>query len=129
MDFFFCLPILFGCKTTVKPDGDQIPRVCPRCNNAAVISAKSRDWFEICFVPLIPMSSKHIWTCSICQWSMRVEAGGWEPTPVGQAGPPPAGYYPPNWQQAHYPPANQYQYQPQTPSYGPPQVQQQVPKY
>ncbi|TEB35953.1 hypothetical protein FA13DRAFT_1727511 [Coprinellus micaceus] len=94
MDFFFCLPVLFGCKTTLKAEGDQTPRICPRCNNAAVISAKSREWFEICFVPLIPMSSKHIWTCTICQWSVQNQPGAWEPALPGHAGPPPVGYYP-----------------------------------
>ncbi|OBZ75950.1 hypothetical protein A0H81_04440 [Grifola frondosa] len=78
MDFFFCLPIFFGCPTKIKAEGDQTPRVCPRCNNASVHSAKSRLWFELCFVPLIPMSAKHIWVCTICQWSVPIQPG-WEP--------------------------------------------------
>ncbi|TFK29781.1 hypothetical protein FA15DRAFT_663044 [Coprinopsis marcescibilis] len=102
MDFFFCLPVLFGCKTTVKPEGDQNPRVCPRCNNAAVIGAKTRNWFEICFVPLVPLSSKHIWTCTICNWQSPRGNGLWEPALPGFAPPPPAGYQPPGWQPAQY---------------------------
>ncbi|KAJ3509084.1 hypothetical protein NMY22_g16415 [Coprinellus aureogranulatus] len=132
MDFFFCLPVLFGCKTTVKPEGDQTPRLCPRCNNAAVISAKTRDWFEICFVPLIPMSSKHIWTCTICQWSVHNQPGAWEPALPGHGGPAPAGYYPPmpppGFQPAHYAPSPGQQ-QGYAPNYGPPQGHSPAPKY
>ncbi|KAH9951306.1 hypothetical protein B0H21DRAFT_718393 [Amylocystis lapponica] len=103
MDFIFCLPIIFGCPTKVKPDADQPPRICPRCNNAAVYSAKSRLWFELCFVPLIPMKAKHVWICSICQWSVPLQQG-WEPAVPGYGFQPgrggvqqgaPSGYMPP----------------------------------
>jgi len=59
----------------------------------------------------------------------------YEPPMVGQAGPPPAGYHPPGWQQAYYPPQGPGQYYPQqqpqgsyygSPYQGPPQGQ---PKY
>ncbi|KAG2020472.1 hypothetical protein CC2G_005811 [Coprinopsis cinerea AmutBmut pab1-1] len=116
MDFFFCLPVLFGCKTTLKPEGDQTPRVCPRCNNAAATGCKSREWFELCFVPLIPMGSKHIWVCSICHWTSPRGQGLWEPALPGFAPPPPAGYYPPNQQWG--PPPNQWQQGPQYPPQG-----------
>jgi len=120
MDFIFCLPIIFGCPTKIKPDGDQSPRICPRCNNASVTSAKSRLWFELCFVPLIPMQSKRIWMCSICQWSVPLQQG-WEPAiPGGDFQPgrpwqqqPPVGYM--NAPSGHMgPPPNTYQpgYQP-----------------
>ncbi|KAK7693328.1 hypothetical protein QCA50_002896 [Cerrena zonata] len=89
MDFFFCLPILFGCSEKVKPEGDQTPRVCPRCHNAAVIRANSRTWFEICWVPLVPMKKKHIWACTICQWNIPQQQG-WEPQ-VPTYGPPGGG--------------------------------------
>ncbi|KAJ3483339.1 hypothetical protein NLI96_g6391 [Meripilus lineatus] len=97
MDLFFCIPIIFGCPTKIKPEGDPTPRICPRCHNVAVQRAKSRTWFELCFVPLIPMGSKHIWICSICQWSVPLQPN-WEPQqanfgyqgpPYGVAGPPP----------------------------------------
>ncbi|CAA7267918.1 unnamed protein product [Cyclocybe aegerita] len=98
---------LVGCQTKISPEGDQTPRICPRCHNAAVTSAKSKEYFEFCFVPLIPMSSKHIWACSICQWAVPIQQG-WEP-PLVTNGPP--GYYPPQ-----PPPTWQQQ-----PNYGPPQ--------
>ncbi|GBE79097.1 hypothetical protein SCP_0202940 [Sparassis crispa] len=109
---FLCLPIFFGCPTRIKPEGNQTPRICPRCGNASVHSAKSRLWFELYFIPLIPLSSKRIWICSICQWSIPMEAG-WEPGYDFQRGgvsnwqvPPPSGYInpPPNPYQQGYQP-------------------------
>ncbi|KAH7929776.1 hypothetical protein BV22DRAFT_1029170 [Leucogyrophana mollusca] len=67
-----------GCPTKIKPDGDQGARICPRCHNAAMFAAKSRTWFELCFVPLVPMNSKHVWMCSICQVQIDMQPG-WEP--------------------------------------------------
>ncbi|EPT05964.1 hypothetical protein FOMPIDRAFT_1137969 [Fomitopsis schrenkii] len=129
MDFIFCLPIIFGCPTKIKADGDQTPRVCPRCNNISVSSAKSRLWFELCWVPLIPMKSTRIWMCSICQWNIPLQQN-WEPALPGgnfqpggrdphQAGPfpPPSGYVnsPPGTYQPGYQPG--YLGQAQAPSH------------
>ncbi|KAI0694497.1 hypothetical protein BC835DRAFT_1274475, partial [Cytidiella melzeri] len=73
-----------GFPTRIKPDNkaDQTPRVCPMCHNAAVQPARARTWFELCFIPLIPMQSKPIWICPICSWRMAVQ-DGWQPQPVG----------------------------------------------
>ncbi|KAH9854111.1 hypothetical protein C2E23DRAFT_819634 [Lenzites betulinus] len=79
---FFFLPCIFGCPTRLKPEGDQTPRICPRCSNVSTIRVKSRLWFELCFVPLIPMSSEHLWLCTICQWSVPLQQG-WEPALPG----------------------------------------------
>ncbi|KAF5391803.1 hypothetical protein D9757_001787 [Collybiopsis confluens] len=77
---FLFIPLLFGCSTKVKPDGTEQPaHVCPRCNNASVFAAKSKTWFEFFFVPLVPLSSKHIWLCGICQWASPLGVGQWEP--------------------------------------------------
>ncbi|KOS15285.1 transcription initiation factor bdp1 subunit [Malassezia pachydermatis] len=81
-DFFFCIPIIFGCPNKIKQEGDGTPYVCPRCHNAQVVEAKSRTWFELCWIPLIPFSSKHIWLCGICQWQMP-RGGGYQPQPAG----------------------------------------------
>ncbi|KAF9458654.1 hypothetical protein BDZ94DRAFT_1226006 [Collybia nuda] len=73
---FFCLPIFFGCATKLKPEGEQqTARVCPRCHNASVIYAKSTTWFELFWVPLVPFSKKHIWICTICQYTAAADAG------------------------------------------------------
>ncbi|TDL27283.1 hypothetical protein BD410DRAFT_713944, partial [Rickenella mellea] len=64
-----------GCPTKITPEGDNTPRLCPRCNNASVFSAKSRTWFELCWVPLVPMKSSHVWVCGICQWNVPQQQG------------------------------------------------------
>ncbi|TFL07702.1 hypothetical protein BDV98DRAFT_34534 [Pterulicium gracile] len=117
MDDCFCLPIICGCSTSVKPDSDGPTqmRLCPRCSNATVISAKSRSWFELCCVPIIPYSSKHVWVCQTCQWQQEV--GGMEPAIPQQ------GYMHPNQQQQPQwgPPPPQWNGPPQGQYGGPPQ--------
>ncbi|EIW85410.1 hypothetical protein CONPUDRAFT_80011 [Coniophora puteana RWD-64-598 SS2] len=79
MDFIFCIPIMVGCPTKIKPEGEnQGGRICPRCHNASMFAAKSRQWFEFCFVPLIPFKTRHVWMCSICQLQVDTQQG-WEP--------------------------------------------------
>ncbi|KJA18581.1 hypothetical protein HYPSUDRAFT_45128 [Hypholoma sublateritium FD-334 SS-4] len=92
MDCFF-LPIVCGCSTKISPEGDQTPRICPRCHNAAVTSTKSKEYFELCFVPLVPMSTQHLWRCAICQWAVPIQPG-WEPQLVTNVPTQPGGYYP-----------------------------------
>ncbi|KAH9934815.1 uncharacterized protein B0H18DRAFT_869216, partial [Fomitopsis serialis] len=104
-----------GCPTKIKPDGDQTPRICPRCNNVSVTSAKSRLWFELCWIPLIPMKSNHIWMCSICQWNIPLQSN-WEPArPGGNFQPGGRGVFQPGPQSGNINlPPNNYQpgYQP-----------------
>ncbi|KAF8558410.1 hypothetical protein OG21DRAFT_1433128 [Imleria badia] len=84
MDFLFCIPIVFGCPTKISPSGNQGARICPRCHNASMFAAKSRTWFELCFVPLIPFRSRLVWMCGICQLQTEMQPG-WEP-PLAQPG-------------------------------------------
>lgn len=58
-DFFFCIPIVFGCPDKTSQEGDGTPYVCPRCHNAQVVEAKSRTWFEICWIPLVRTKLLH----------------------------------------------------------------------
>lgn len=81
-DFCFFIPIIFGCPTKIKQEGDGTARVCPRCQNAQVVQAKSRTWFELCWIPLIPMKSNHIYYCNICQWQ-AAQDGGYQPQLAG----------------------------------------------
>ncbi|KAF8163151.1 hypothetical protein B0H34DRAFT_694273 [Crassisporium funariophilum] len=69
---FFCLPIFFGCQTKIKPEGEQVLRLCPRCHNVTVFPAKSTTWFELFWVPIVPISKKHMWLCGTCQWKENV---------------------------------------------------------
>ncbi|KAF6765053.1 hypothetical protein DFP72DRAFT_869914 [Ephemerocybe angulata] len=83
---FICLPILFGVQTKQKRDGDKGVLNCPRCHNGthngpalfsspifpnsdAVQFMKRTQWFELFFIPIIPVSSKRVYVCTICQWS------------------------------------------------------------
>jgi hypothetical protein len=59
--------------------------VCPRCHNAQVVTGKSRTWFEICWIPLIPFKSKHIYICGICQWQAPQD-GQYQPPVAGHPG-------------------------------------------
>lgn len=59
--------------------------VCPRCHNAQVVTGKSRTWFELCWIPLIPFKSKHIFICGICQWQAPQD-GQFQPQVAGQPG-------------------------------------------
>ncbi|PWN48988.1 hypothetical protein IE53DRAFT_388811 [Violaceomyces palustris] len=102
MDFFFCIPVIFGCKDTIKQEGSGQAHICPRCHNAQVVTAKSKKWFELCWIPLIPMGSKHIFVCGICQWQAPQD-GPYQP-PVAQAG---GGYYQPQ-QYGYGPPPQGY---------------------
>ncbi|KAL9935235.1 hypothetical protein V8E36_005583 [Tilletia maclaganii] len=110
MDFCFFIPVIFGCPTKIKQE-DNAPHVCPRCHNGAVVRAKSRTWFELCFIPLVPLKSKHIWICSICQWQTAQDSG-FQPAPAGGGGgwgghaqqPQQYGYGPPQGYHQGYPP-------------------------
>ncbi|KAF9648997.1 hypothetical protein BDM02DRAFT_3084095, partial [Thelephora ganbajun] len=64
-----------GISQKINPDDGQNPRICPRCNNVAVLSAKKKTYFELCCVPVFPMSSKHVWVCGICQWRVPLQQG------------------------------------------------------
>ncbi|KAI5983817.1 hypothetical protein EDD15DRAFT_2390698 [Pisolithus albus] len=75
-----CIPLVFGCPNKIKPmSGDQSPRICPR---SSMFAAKSRTWFEFCFVPLIPLRSKDVWMCGICQLQTIMQPG-WAPPIAG----------------------------------------------
>ncbi|KZV93354.1 hypothetical protein EXIGLDRAFT_49515 [Exidia glandulosa HHB12029] len=95
----------FGCPTIVKPGEDVTPRICPRCNNASVIDAKERMWFELCFVRLFPFHSSRVWHCTICRWQVPHQSN-WEPVKPAQG----AFYHPPQNAQSPY----------QSPHAGPP---------
>lgn len=82
-----------GCQTKLKPDPNQPPRICPRCHNgilflpsllvpfgdsqplsspASVLPAKKSTWFELFFIPVVPLSRKRILMCTICGWQAAV---------------------------------------------------------
>ncbi|KAL8277736.1 hypothetical protein RQP46_009858 [Phenoliferia psychrophenolica] len=62
---FFCIPLVYGCPTSVVQNGSST-RVCPRCRNASVEPCKTKKTFEI------PLGSKEIWYCNVCQWQAPI---------------------------------------------------------
>jgi hypothetical protein len=58
-----------------SPTGGLYPASDRHCILAAVQPAKARTWFELCFIPLVPMKSKQVWICPICNWRMNVQDG------------------------------------------------------
>ncbi|KDQ16294.1 hypothetical protein BOTBODRAFT_30999 [Botryobasidium botryosum FD-172 SS1] len=112
---FFCLPLIFGCSDQLSPDNDGSgSRLCPRCNNAAVFAAKKKMMFELCCVPLVPMSSSRVWHCGICNWETK-QGDGFEPAMPGYGG---GG---PQWQQPQWQPNPSPQGYPPQPSAAPQQ--------
>jgi len=83
---------LVGCQTKIKPEGEQDLRMCPRCHNGTVFAAKSTTWFELFWIPIVPISKKKIWICGTCQWrasladnnapqpAINGPAGAWVPS-------------------------------------------------
>ncbi|KZT53542.1 hypothetical protein CALCODRAFT_439948, partial [Calocera cornea HHB12733] len=88
-----------GCPTKISADNSGPPMVCPRCHNPSVHGAKSRMWFEFCFVPLIPCQSEQIWYCPICSWE-AAQAGNPQPALAqpGYGGPAQQQYTQPGYQ-------------------------------
>ncbi|GAA5869941.1 hypothetical protein JCM16303_001846 [Sporobolomyces ruberrimus] len=74
-------------------DGDVC--ICPRCNNASVKGYKRKKWFELYWIPLVPLGSKHMWICSVCRWDhladetiqlQKINAGPGSAPSAGQTG-------------------------------------------
>jgi len=87
-----CIPIIGGCHEKLNIT-DPDPHLCPRCNNPSLNNGSARRWFEVCFVPLIPMKKKHIVICHICNWRVQKPQDGQQGPPNGQFQnlPPPTG--------------------------------------
>ncbi|CDR48514.1 hypothetical protein NBRC10512_003423 [Rhodotorula toruloides] len=69
---FFCIPLVCGLDTKLKPDPSSAsngPLECPRCRNHSLQPFKRRQWFSFFWIPLVPFKAKHILFCGICQYS------------------------------------------------------------
>nr|XP_031860991.1 uncharacterized protein CI109_003718 [Kwoniella shandongensis]KAA5528063.1 hypothetical protein CI109_003718 [Kwoniella shandongensis] len=78
-----------GLPEKFSQDAPEQGRLCPRCNNAAVVGGSQRTWFEFFWVPLIPFSKTHVWLCTICQWQMKKGDGPDPQPPHAYSRPPP----------------------------------------
>lgn len=62
-------------RVTNKKFGATMAVSCPNCNNETWLElSRLRRWFTWFFIPVIPYSSKHLLTCSVC--SQGVELAG-----------------------------------------------------
>ncbi|GAA6063325.1 hypothetical protein JCM10212_005493 [Sporobolomyces blumeae] len=86
---FLCIPIICGPNSSLKQENDDLC-YCPRCGNASVRGFKRRKWFELYWIPLVPLGTKHLWLCPVCQWNCPTD-GSFQPQPVNSTGhaPPP----------------------------------------
>ncbi|PLW23667.1 hypothetical protein PCANC_13667 [Puccinia coronata f. sp. avenae] len=83
--------IAVGCPVKVSSRSSDAPaRQCPKCHNGSVYAANRRRWIEICFVPLLPFSSKQIWHCNICNWQVDLADNGFQPA-IASTNPAPPG--------------------------------------
>ncbi|HET9051939.1 MAG TPA: zinc ribbon domain-containing protein [Candidatus Dormibacteraeota bacterium] len=79
--------IIFGGRRTVKPLGILQAR-CPRCGQvAAQRLVRSTRWFTLFFIPVIPLGSRHIATCTYCGSAVEVPRDAVDGLLGGQAGP------------------------------------------
>ncbi|BGP20847.1 hypothetical protein JCM10213_008117 [Rhodosporidiobolus nylandii] len=66
---FLCIPIICGPVPHTKQEPGDPPAQCPRCHNRLVAAFKRRTWFELYWIPLIPFKAKHVFICTVCQWT------------------------------------------------------------
>lgn len=62
-----CICIQLGCSTKYSQEGGEV-YLCPRCHNGSITAVKETRCLQICCVDLVPLGSKHVYMCSICQY-------------------------------------------------------------
>ncbi|GAA5913215.1 uncharacterized protein JCM6883_005287 [Sporobolomyces salmoneus] len=84
----FPLDVLSGAYS-VQIQSDET-YVCPNCRNASVKAYKRKKWFELYWIPLVPLGSKHVFVCPVCRWqhlndeSIKLQQVGAAPSHAGQ---------------------------------------------
>ncbi|KZT73871.1 hypothetical protein DAEQUDRAFT_358669 [Daedalea quercina L-15889] len=71
-----CMTNAFGCPSKVKLDKEQLPRICPECDDAAVYPAESQRWLRCFFLPVASLRSDKVWACETCDWQASMSKGG-----------------------------------------------------
>ncbi|GAA5990266.1 hypothetical protein JCM10908_005900 [Rhodotorula pacifica] len=84
------IPLIFtcGCDRSLRQEGGQA-HICPRCHNGTVFPTAEKNCFTFCFVPLVPLGTKHLYHCTTCQWNAS-QSG-----PAPPIAPQPGGFYAP----------------------------------
>ncbi|GAA5950494.1 hypothetical protein JCM3765_004566 [Sporobolomyces pararoseus] len=61
---FLCIPIICGPQSR---SGEE-SYYCPRCGNGSAKAYKRKKWFELYWIPIVPLGSKHVYVCPVCRW-------------------------------------------------------------
>ena len=66
--------VIFGWgKQTTTEYGPVMPVTCSHCNNEVYWHlTRTRVWFTLFFIPIIPYESKHNLLCPICSWGIEL---------------------------------------------------------
>ncbi len=67
--------IIFGWGyETRKEYGPTVPIKCPNCNNSVFLHlVRSRIWFTLYFIPVIPYQSRYYLLCEICSQGIELK--------------------------------------------------------
>ncbi|CCF59528.1 hypothetical protein KAFR_0H01180 [Kazachstania africana CBS 2517] len=68
---FMFIPIICGVKNWDSPyntDPRYTGLYCPNCHNLSVEPVKRREFFQIWFIPIVPIYWGKQIRCSICNW-------------------------------------------------------------
>ncbi|KAF8656954.1 hypothetical protein AX16_002319 [Volvariella volvacea WC 439] len=95
MDSASCVLLPCYCAPDITHDESPQKRMCPACHNPTVGGATIKDWVEVFWIPIFPLTTKHVWICSHCQWTNPQGEGADPPLappyfgPYGSPWPPP----------------------------------------
>lgn len=66
--------IIFGIGGTKPQDmGEAVPVTCPNChNNVLYHYLIARQWFRLYFIPVFPISSRHLLICPTCSRGVKL---------------------------------------------------------
>lgn len=78
--------IIIGFGRRKKKDFGEITQVrCPRCHNDVLYHlTRTRTWFTLYFIPILPYRTQHRLECPICSHGIRVFRDGIEALRQGE---------------------------------------------
>jgi hypothetical protein len=61
---------------TIKNFGDTLVQKCPICSHTSYLSlVRTRDWFTLFFIPVIPYETKYFLECPFCKNAFELKNG------------------------------------------------------
>jgi hypothetical protein len=65
--------LIFGIKRMVRRLG-TVFAMCGQCHSpAAQVIVRRSTWFSLFFIPVVPLGSKYVSTCTLCGASTRID--------------------------------------------------------